>query len=323
MVTSESDGDGRAGATRSEGASAERVPLRQWLRSMSALGGKTVQVEVECARTRRWRDPLCVVVRGLLGQRLRELRCRTAAAVCDGCDEVAACDYAAIYREQFGARDTVQPMWLRGVPTEWELRDGDGFRASLVLLSTVTDVQGAYLDVALRDGIERAGRDDLAPLVRGLRVGPSRVVPWSLASASTYSERSMYIETLSPLQLRGGIERCRAECPSAPWLALLVRASVRRLAALWEVVSGSAPAQASWPDLRGIDVLEQRMEPWRGSRFSHRQRQRYEFEGLYGEASLAGEGVEEIAALLRAAELVGVGKATSMGFGALRVGAAR
>ena len=126
--------------------------------------------------------------------------------------------------------------------------------------------------------------------------------------------------------MRGDEEVCRAMCPRVPWLALLVRAGVRRLDAL---VRAFAPPAGGWlpraelPELATVELIGGGLAPWSSSRFSHRQRRRMPLEGVQGEAAVRGPGVEELAPLLRALAVASVGKATSLGFGTLRVSSRR
>jgi len=131
-------------------------------------------------------------------------------------------------------------------------------------------------------------------------------------------ERAWRIEARTPLVLRGDVARCERACPRAPWLALLVRAGIRRLDALLGAFTprGVRP-RVEMPRLEEVEVVEGRVASWRGSRFSRRQGRRFPLEGLRGSAVLRGAAMRDIGTLLRVLEVTGVGKATSMGFGAL------
>lgn len=116
--------------------------------------------------------------------------------------------------------------------------------------------------------------------------------------------------------LRGDLDISARACPRAPWLALLVRAGIRRLDALLTAFAGATPRYAELPSMVDVEV-EGQLSRWRGSRYSRRQAQRFPLDGLVGRAVARGEAMHEVGALLRVLELTSVGKATSMGFGAL------
>jgi CRISPR/Cas system endoribonuclease Cas6 (RAMP superfamily) len=122
------------------------------------------------------------------------------------------------------------------------------------------------------------------------------------------------------LQLRGDLARSRENCPSFPWLALLVSAGLRRVASLVERFGGGGPVpRVQMPHLRDVHVVEDTLRVVQTTRYTQRQEKRVPIEGWTGEVQLTGESVDAIVPLLRAMEVTGVGKGTTMGLGALGV----
>ncbi len=307
--------------TEASSRSPKVVPLPIWLDQLAALRLSSVQVEATFPRALRLDAPACAVLRGLLGERLRDLRCLTRAPTCGGCTEIAGCDYAAVFGAPPGqASDGTgsHPYWLQGISADREAPAGAKLRARLVVGASVASVL-PYLDVALRDALARLGAGpilprDARPRIEASRIGPLEFPAW------THGVRTWRIEARSPLILRGDTAACEQACPKVPSLALLGRAGVRRLDALLRASSteGELP-RVAFPDLRGVEVVEGELRPWTASRFSQRQGQRYPLSGLIGSLTVRGEGMSELGVLLQALAITSIGKATTMGFGALAV----
>ncbi len=288
----------------------DAVPLSAWLEPVLGLRLIEIAVDVVLGRGVRLGSPVCAVVRGLLGERLRELRCLTGASACGGCGVASACDYATVFD---GAAP--HPFWLQGMPAMARLAAGTRYTARLYVAGPAHDIV-AYLDVALRDA--------LRAIDPAARVSPSRVRTGTLdqlvSAAPVDGPVRLCADT--PLALRGDDAICHALCPHAPWLALLVRAGIRRLDALVRAFApppGGRLPRVELPDLTTVEVVRGGLTPWRSSRFSHRQRQRLPLAGLHGEVVIAGDAVTALVPLLRALTVTSVGKATSLGLGALRI----
>jgi hypothetical protein len=296
------------------------VPLADWLDHLSPLDLTALDVAVRFRAPVDLADPACAVVRGLLGERLRDFRCLTRAPTCEGCSETAACDYARVFGGEVdlaglpGWARGLHPYWLQGLPAAAEIHADARFTARLVVAGFAVPVL-PYLDVALRDALARLGAH---PRERAPELSASRIARVTLPPAPpAEGARCWRIETLTPLVLRGDMDACARACPQAPWLALLVRAGVRRLGALQHAFS---PAPAPWADLPALDdveVIEGRMERWHGSRMSRRQGQRFPLDGLVGSAVVQGSGMAVTGRLLEALAVTSVGKSTTMGFGAM------
>ena len=158
---------------------------------------------------------------GLLGERFRDLRCTTRATTCDGCTETATCDYARVFASEASAR-RLHPFWLQGVPAEPALDPGACITARVLVTSVAAPVL-LVPSTSLRDALVRLGA----------KVSASRVQRVALPPEAPRSDALRWrVEAITPLVLRGDLDVCAQMCPRAPWLALLVRAGVRRLDAL-------------------------------------------------------------------------------------------
>lgn len=288
------------------------LPLTAWLRPALDLPLVEATVEVTLGARVQLASPLCTVVRGLMGQRLRELRCSTGAPSCVGCASAPGCDYARIFDGP-----SPHPFWIQGVPATTALEAGTNVVTRLIVAGPAHAAL-PYLEVAFRDALRAAGG--------GAHLSPTRARRSSLRELGpSPAAGPLRLRTATPLFLRGDEERCAALCPQASWLALVARAGVRRLDALVRAFApppgGSLP-RALLPDLTAVEIVDGGWAPWRASRFSHRQHQRLPLEGIHGEAVLAGDELGALTPLLCALTVTSVGKATSLGFGGLRVGRA-
>src|SRR5947208_326334 len=99
-------------------------------------------------------------------------------------------------------------------------------------------VSGGAGGSGVKDQTGRTHEEPAASYWPLARLGASPERPGPRLSASRVShhrpaplaaERELRIQARTPLLLRGDFEACRAACPGAPWLALLVRSGVRRL----------------------------------------------------------------------------------------------
>lgn len=286
------------------------LPLAAWLQPALALPLIEIALDATIQRRVSLHSPACAIARGRIGQRLRDLRCLTGARSCAGCPVVAGCDYAQVCEV-----GSPHPFWFQGVPASTELEPGTAFTARMYIAAPAHAI-AQYLDVALRDAVRAI--DPTAT------VSPTRWRQGSLGALLPTEPPGplLHLRSESPLRLRGDLETCARMCPSAPWFALLVRAGVRRVDALVRrfapSVDGRLP-RAALPDLTRIQLIGGAMTPWSSSRFSHRQHRRMPLEGVHGDAILHGEQLAEVAPLCAALTVTSVGKATSFGFGTLRV----
>ena len=293
-------------------------PLSRFLERVAQLRLARVSVTARCTRALRMKDPVCAVVRGLAGEHLRELRCITRAPTCDGCTETGACDYARTFGAQPEAGDReVRPYWLAGVPATHDLAPGATFSASITTVGDASRL-GPYLDVALRDALRRLGSEDDGGFDVRVVLGASRLEAPSLDVRPRDAER-LRVMARTPLLLRGDLGACQAACPAAPWLALLVRAGIRRLDALLGLVDGTEQPRVAFPDLADVRVVHGRMVPWSDSRWSGRQGRRFPLVGYAGEATVEGSQLREVLPLLSALAESSVGRKTTMGFGWLTI----
>jgi hypothetical protein len=71
------------------------LPLGAWLAPALALPLIEIALDVTIRTPVSVSSSACAVVRGLIGQRLRDLRCLTGAPTCSGCPVAATCDYSS------------------------------------------------------------------------------------------------------------------------------------------------------------------------------------------------------------------------------------
>lgn len=281
------------------------LPLSRWRAEL------TLRHELALA------SPACTLVRGLMGERLRALRCLTGAPRCDGCPQARRCEFAALIGapEAGVAGDDPRPFWWRGVPCAEALPVGARFTVEVFTVAAAMHSE-TTLTEAFTDALERLGTN---PSRRhAVRVIDHTRVTWPPVTSARV--QSVHLTALTPLQLRGDLARSRENCPSFPWLALLVSAGLRRVASLVERFGGGGPVpRVQMPHLRDVHVVEDTLRVVQTTRYTQRQEKRVPIEGWTGEVQLTGESVDAIVPLLRAMEVTGVGKGTTMGLGALGV----
>lgn len=287
-----------------------RWPLPRWIEW--AVGFKVVSLSIDavCIDPGRRHDaPFNTVVRGLIGMRLRDLRCLTRAATCAGCPETARCDYAAVFARRLMANesDEVPPFWLQGLPAGRTLARGARLSIRLHVAGHAVDAH-PYLDVACRDALVHVGTRPSASVVHSTDLRTFTHEPIT---------KTLRITARSPLRLRGDLSRSRRDCPAAPWFALLVRSGVRRLDRLR--MAFGEPGDRPYLEMPALDDVEvvsgqsDSMRSWRDTR------KEVPLSGLIGSAVVAGEGVRRLVPLLRVLTITNVGKATTMGFGDLAI----
>lgn len=305
---------GQGGTAAARGIGTPRRPLPRWIEW--AVGFKVVSLSVDavCLDPGRPHDaPFNTVVRGLIGERLRDLRCLTQAATCAGCPETARCDYASVFARRLMATesdsegDEVPPFWLQGLPAGRTLARGVQLSIRLHVTSQAVGVL-PYLDVACRDALVHVGMRPSASVVHATDLPAFTHEPVT---------KTLRITARSPLRLRGDMSRSRRDCPAVPWFAQLARSGVRRLDRL-RMAFGEPGARPylEMPALDDVEVVSghgDSMRSWRDTRKG------VPLTGLMGSAVVAGEGVRRLLPLLRALTITNVGKATTMGFGDLAI----
>lgn len=286
----------------------ERRPLSSWLAAGAHLHVTRFRVLVTPRRPGRLRNPVSAVVRGLLGERLRALQCVTRASVCDGCPETLHCGYHQLFERVHDAMET-RAFWLQGIPFD-ELLDARPFEATLCTWGMSNPMLTA-LDLAFRDALVQVGDRNRPP--NRITVTKVDTVGWGSVASPV---QQVTLVARSPLALRGDREGAATLCPAEPSFGLLLRAGVRRIAALLRA-SGVQPARVAWPDLSKVHRVGAPWRWWSSSRYSHRHERRQPLEGYTGSLSLTGDGLQEVLPLLCALELTNVGRHTTYGLGEL------
>lgn len=287
-----------------------------WVRQHGHWPLWQIRIDALAERPIELQDPVCSVTRGLLGDRLRDLRCLTRAPGCQGCESTEACDYFRVFEVGKDTSSAAPPYWLQGLPARPFLEAGEHLRIRLVVLGAASDVL-PYLEASLRDALLRLGRaaHTPGPYKPALLLRVHRAQPLTWPAVGQPSD-VWSLTTRTPLVLMDSTTEDNL-CPQAPVLARLVRAGARRLYRLARAQGGGTLPTMDLPDLSAVKVRFGRMVPWQGSRFSQRQRRRMPLEGVVGHLELQGEALRELSPLLALLPLLNVGKQTTMGFGHL------
>jgi len=269
------------------------------------------------------------LIRGVLGRALRLAGCARPRVPCAGpCEAPHACAYARLFdppgpvpppHRFLRGVDRVPPRLLPLVPPPGavalaaEEKVGFGVR----VLGDLDDdderrLVGALARLAdLPLGTE-AGRVKLAEVTRsGQR---NREILLDAAPAAEGRVRVTF-ETPAWLEQRNKLVR-------DPAFPLLFRAIYRRLTvigALYGQLGADHDATFARLDAlaAGVKTVESALRPMRWERLSEERGERHEMRGLLGWAELEGD-VGSFLPVLRLAEVVHVGKATSFGLGRVR-----
>jgi hypothetical protein len=305
------DADASSGETRNR----DEMTLDHWIAHLATLSVHEISLSLDPRRPGPLPEPLLVVVRGLLGEALRARRCLTGAPRCEGCSDAPQCDFDRVFERDDGAGQ--RPFWLRGLHAGRAL-EGD---QTLQVTLSVVDRERALLPdflAALRHALGAIGDRDAPLNVLGI---PSRAVTTLVPTASTEASVSaICIESLTPLLLRGDETLAAELCPGAPIVGLLLRAGIRRLAAMRRAAAPDVVVpKVLWPPLTGLHVRDDALRPWRATRNAIAQQRRQLLEGFVGEVTVVGEGLDVILPLLRVLERTNVGRKTAFGFGEVRV----
>lgn len=124
------------------------------------------------------------------------------------------------------------------------------------------------------------------------------------------------VNLITPLRLKHD-NRFQAELP----FHVLIRAALRRIAALWSHYGNGEPAldyQGLVARSRQVRTVHATVNWFDWQRYSQRQDQRMLLGGMLGDATYAGE-LTEFLPLLRLAEEVHLGKATTFGLGKIGI----
>lgn len=304
-------------------ASADVSAPPHWLTALSSVRVTQVEIDAEVRTALSHRAPICSVVRGLLGERFRELRCLTGEESCAGCAVANEC----AYNRWLAADDNELPPrqhWLQGVPAARSAQAGDRWLTRLCVVGDVTQ-EIAFLQVSLKDGLHRLGMArQAAGLVQRLRdtavrSGPARLESWSLSPVS--SATRWRIQTVTPIALRNDLlpesrRRDSESCPAAPELALLLRLGVRRWKSLWHAAGTASPFPAiPRVDLTSVRAIRRNSRPWRAMRNSGTQKHSMPLEGIELDLEVSSSELAPIAPLLASLPTLNVGRLTTMGFG--------
>jgi len=263
------------------------------------------------------------MLRGAFGHALRRTVCVMGPAQpCATCSLRPACVYPRLF-ETF--LDGSPPPFLRGLTrgpcpyvfeplgTEGTLAPGDSLAFDLLLIGQAVDLQG-YAALALermaRGGL-RAGRGRFR-LERVETIGPS------LPPLDGLPPGPLTLRFVTPLRLK-----VRDHLVAQPGFRDLVFAMLRRTLELAQLhVPGARVEWELRPWLERAEAVrvaraDLRWHDW--ERYSHRQQSRMKLGGVMGTLVLEGD-LAPFAPLLRAAEVVHVGKGATFGLGKVELG---
>lgn len=305
---------------------------------------RTNRITFHCTFTTGARLPeyLGSALRGGLGWALKKTSCALRTRQCRDCILRQQCVYAWIFEtEQYedGNGRTVNarphPFVIQpGEGTTGPRQAGDRFDFSMLLIDRAVDylphivyslqrMGKAGVGGGNRSGLGRfsldrvtAGADTLFDAAEGVLRKPQELERLFLEAGATNPVREIEVSLLTPLRVKLGNE-LHDDLP----FHVLVRAGLRRMAALEQAYGGGEPDL----DYRGLISRAEQVETAASSlrwqemlRYSNRQRQKVSLSGLVGAIRYRGD-LAGFLPLLAYCEKVHVGKQTVFGLGRIAI----
>ena len=284
--------------------------------------------------------------RGGFGGVFKRIACAMPGQCRERCRIGAACPYGYIFetspppgaRQLRNLSDIPRPFVLEPPETEQEVfQPGEGMRLGLALVGRGIEYLPYFILTFRALGEEGIGKGRgrfrlvrvaaLHPLTGAeaevysgadgmVRTCDLAVTGEELAEAGEGIGEEATVAFLTPTRLTGE-ERLQDK----PEFHLLYRAALRRVSSLMAFHCGATldlDYRAEIEAAKGVRLAEDRTRWEEWERYSSRQGQRMKFGGIVGEARYAGD-LRRFGAMLRAVEVVHVGKNTTFGLGRVQI----
>ncbi len=319
---------------------------RAWARAytLPSIPHLRLRCTLEAQRPARLNTQKGSMLRGALGHALRRLVCSQPAGTrCPSCALRLGCAYSRMYENRIegepppllgGSVSAPRPYVIEASDLRRDFATGEHFDFDLLLIGQATELQGQVL-LAI-DGMAQAGLGsqrwpfELHEVRWQDRDGhwqsgyQRRQRRWQPVVASTQPSSKapsgpITLRFLTPCRLKVHsqvIERCHS------FRTLAFKMLRRQL----ELAHFHCPSiEVDWTFRPYLDLADQieivaerlRWETWQ--RWSNRQQRHLSMGGFVGEIDLDGE-IEPLWPMLRAAEVLHVGKSTAFGLGQVEVG---
>ncbi len=251
--------------------------------------------------------------RGALGAALMDILCVREHRACTRCDVATSCQVPGWFDPGRLGSSAPRPISIRSIDI-----DGTGSALSVVLvLHGIVEDKDSFVAALRRSGRQGFGK-------RRVSAALSQLIAWTGGPGTLVVDGGRTVATLPDpsgvgrLVAGGSAEGVRLLSPlrvdranTRPTGALLVKSAIRRVRALaaWQGVS----LDRRWPD--PAELQDGRVELTRvdAARWSARQKARIDLSGWVGE--LECDGLEPFEDLLAVAEVLQVGRYTSVGLG--------
>ena len=273
------------------------------------------------------------MLRGALGFALKRTVCAVRVKVCEPCLLRPTCVYPRIFEakpdpeQRAGQVNLPHPYVLDPSPMDREdYALGDSFHFELLLFGPMIDLLPYFIYA-----VEEMDQRGLGPKQQGFRLErvvadeqilytsdapqlPAPLIGKTLTLAPCPQDEGIHL--LTPLRTKSG-----RRLVSSLDFPLLVQIALRRMRALWwEFERQSPPVDENLlhTQARQIGVRNSSLRWHEQVRYSSRQKSRQLLGGLCGTLEVEGE-LAPFLPLLRAVEVVHLGKETSFGLGKIRV----
>ncbi len=251
--------------------------------------------------------------RGGMGCALRRITCDDGRRACVVCDMATECLFARCFDKTEGG-GVPRPFTLRAIEIDKKLC------AALTLFGEAAKRAETFVRAFSELGRMGIGKDNLLFSVRGEGTAGSGAgtKPQMLALVPGKPSRGeIALSLLTPLSLRMGgavLDRFEAQV----FLNLLLK-RVESLGRAYGDFSWDKPTLAAIREaVATIRVLADSTQWRRFTRTSTRQGRTIDYYGIIGDVTLKGD-IGTIMPLLKAGEIVGAGRDTTVGFGAYRI----
>ncbi len=272
-------------------------------------------------------------IRGGFGYTLKRLVCGLGRKSCDGCILKCNCAYPFLFETAPGDDATRLKRYV-SIPRPFAIRprqEGDRVIVELLLIGNAVEMLPFFVLTFIELGKNGLGKHQIPFMVQSVTTwdgekiyasgndnGPLRVGPLILSiSPGERHTGTVTLRFVSPLVLRKEGKIISYFDTRAFFTTLLRR--ITNCNAFYGLDRDLEVDPA--PYLAAADAMtcETDMRPLRQQRVSTRQQQRIDYSGLVGSVKLHGD-IGTVLPLLRAGEVLGVGKNTVFGQGVFRVG---
>jgi len=300
--------------------------------SLLAIPYRLLKVDLDMSTERPVSNFLASTLRGGFGYTLRRLVCLFRDKACADCMMRGNCAYGWLF-ESSPSADAPRLKNYRSIPRPFAIRpsqQGNRVTLDLLLVGDAVRMLPVFIHTLNELGKRGIGKDSIPFTVQKVTTESGEDIYHSSLPDSCRAvepnnldvtiggphEGSLTLEFLSPVVMRRNGTVTANFLPDAFITTLLRR--VTNLNAFYGVNRDADIDPSPWITAMDALSVDVNMGSFAQSRFSTRQKRTIDYSGLTGSVFLKGE-IGTLLPLLRAGEILGVGKNTVFGYGVYRV----